>query len=187
MEERERLGEELCENVGQLLTRVSSEAQTIHESLTRSQVDRAKTAATSLLETMQTVQQNVREYVLGLNMTLSVAEQGFLPALRQYLEQFTQEYGLSATLIVPDDLPDGLFSLQVGQSFLWIIREALTNALKHAAAQSAQVIVTRLSNHIQIMVVDDGRGFDVSILMDEHYEGLRLARKRIAEIGGQSF
>ena len=198
MEERERLGEELRENVGQLLARVSSEAQTIHESLARDQIDRAKTAATGLLETMHTVQQNVREYILGLNTTLSVAERGFLPALRQYLEQFTQEYGLSATLIAPDDLPDGLFSLQVGQSLLWVIREALTNTLKHAMAQSAQVIVTCLANHVQIMVVDDGRGLNDLGLIEklsstlpsqkangESHTGLYLARERLAEIGGQ--
>ena len=41
-----------------------------------------------------------------------------------------------------------------------IIREAITNALKHAAAGRIAIKVARNKAGLKITVVDDGRGFD---------------------------
>ena len=41
-----------------------------------------------------------------------------------------------------------------------IAQEALTNAVKHAGANHVSIVVTRKSTSVQVMIEDDGGGFD---------------------------
>ena len=41
-----------------------------------------------------------------------------------------------------------------------IVQEALSNAVRHAAARSVDLRVTRLPDRVEIIVQDDGRGFE---------------------------
>ena len=45
-----------------------------------------------------------------------------------------------------------------------IIQELLNNTMKHAAAKSALVQVTKSNGHLSVTVEDDGKGFDTSLL-----------------------
>lgn len=66
-------------------------------------------------------------------------------------------------------------------------REALTNALHHADARSIEVEIEYQSNHLRILVRDDGRGIDAKILAagrDGHF-GLIGMRERSEKIGGR--
>jgi len=69
------------------------------------------------------------------------------------------------------------------------VREAIINVTKHAHAKKMSVSITREGPDIQISIVDDGVGFDVSKvrLLDEksHAFGLLSIRERIGYIGGR--
>jgi signal transduction histidine kinase len=69
------------------------------------------------------------------------------------------------------------------------VREAIINVTKHAHAKKMSVSITRDGHNIQIFIVDDGIGFDVSKvrLLDEksHAFGLLSIRERIGYIGGR--
>jgi CRP-like cAMP-binding protein len=75
-----------------------------------------------------------------------------------------------------------------------IVEEALTNAAKHGEASTAQVKVCVLGNgrreprHIELTVIDDGRGLhrvpDLAEL-PEHSKGLRGMHSRVQSYGGQ--
>jgi signal transduction histidine kinase len=62
------------------------------------------------------------------------------------------------------------------------IQEALTNCIRHAHAQSIQIIVTGRENQLGISVSDDGIGFEPG----RHRDGLGLRgiEERVKELNG---
>ena len=64
------------------------------------------------------------------------------------------------------------------------VKEALTNALKHAAAGEVQVQAKVSGNTLEILVHDDGRGFDPVPPLEDKRNGLGNMRRRAMAIGG---
>lgn len=67
---------------------------------------------------------------------------------------------------------------------LHVIREALTNVIKHARAENAVVSMSRVNdNQLSITIHDDGIGFSETLGKPMHY-GLDIMTERAARIGG---
>ena len=87
--------------------------------------------------------------------------------------------GLPVTLQVEgplDDLPAGL-----DLSAYRIVQEALTNAIKHAGASTAEVHVRRTADEVELEVVDDGAG----PAGNGRGQGLIGMRERASLLGGE--
>jgi signal transduction histidine kinase len=68
-----------------------------------------------------------------------------------------------------------------------VVQEALENVGRHAAARRVSVTARRADDRVEIMVVDDGRGFDppaVRQRLTEGHLGLPVMRKRASLAGG---
>jgi signal transduction histidine kinase len=76
-----------------------------------------------------------------------------------------------------DDLPDRLVD-----EVIPIVRESLSNALRHAAAAHVSVMVERRSDRLVVRTLDDGTGFDVEAATGGM--GLENLRGRASGIGG---
>jgi signal transduction histidine kinase len=76
-----------------------------------------------------------------------------------------------------DDLPDRLVD-----EVLPIVRESLSNALRHAEASHVSVMVNRRSDHVIVRTIDDGRGFDAEATTNGM--GLTNLRTRAGSLGG---
>jgi signal transduction histidine kinase len=64
-----------------------------------------------------------------------------------------------------------------------LVQEALNNVLKHAAAASAVVSARLVDHQVQIVVRDDGRGFDPAVVAAGR--GLLGMRERVELLGGE--
>lgn len=80
----------------------------------------------------------------------------------------------------PDPLPRLPHELEANTYFL--VSEAVTNAVKHAQATRVVVRLQVLDHHLQVTVVDDGRGFDPEAEADGR--GLETMRDRARALGG---
>ncbi len=106
-------------------------------------------------------------------------ERGLLPALqgrvnllqeKGFLVRFTSRLGSR----LPRDLEDVLF--RIGQ-------EALENVERHSGARRVRVGLGRFGQHVELVVADDGRGFDPSRVPQGHL-GLSLMREWAEAAGG---
>jgi two-component system sensor histidine kinase DesK len=86
----------------------------------------------------------------------------------------------------PADLPTGLnFTLYL------ILREALTNVLRHAQATVARVVLRADSTQLTLSIADDGRGFVQNDLRASQQSlsgggvGIVSMRERIAQLDGE--
>jgi signal transduction histidine kinase len=92
-------------------------------------------------------------------------------------------YGLA--LRVSTDLTVGDLPADVTTTLCQVVREALTNVMRHAGAHGVDLAVVRQSNTVSVRVTDDGIG----ILGPGRRSlwsgvGLRLMRERVRELGG---
>ncbi|MFM2580330.1 cache domain-containing protein [Vibrio fortis] len=66
-----------------------------------------------------------------------------------------------------------------------VAQESLTNIEKHASANSVRVALQPLGSMLQLIIRDDGIGFDVSTTLRKSGIGLRNMRERVEFIGGE--
>ncbi|MGC2166125.1 MAG: ATP-binding protein, partial [Gallionella sp.] len=65
-----------------------------------------------------------------------------------------------------------------------IFQETLNNILKHSRAKNAQVEVVKGDDHLEMIVFDDGVGFDASARNKPRSFGLRGMQERVEHLGG---
>jgi len=81
----------------------------------------------------------------------------------------------------------------VGLQLLRIIQEALTNTRKHAGVNKSRLLFTQHVDEAQVIIEDEGCGFDPSLLNGDHelgkadpdgHFGLTIMRERAESVGG---
>jgi len=185
LEEREQLGRELHDGLGQALGYINVQAQAVETLLSDGQVDAARANLRQLAQASREAHADVRAHILGLRVE-AAPRPGLRAALQAYGQQFQARYGLLPLLDLPPDLPDPLFEPGVEEQVLRLVQEALTNAGKHAAAGRVEVALRLVGDQVQVVVADDGRGFDPApLLQREGRWGLTIMRERIEQIGGR--
>lgn len=106
-------------------------------------------------------------------------------ALTDLLHQLSEAVGgrsrvpITVTIQGDEDLPVG-----VRIAFYRITQEALNNVAKHAEATHASVFLTMTTDHAELFIQDDGRGFQVNGVAGKCL-GLNIMRERAEEINAR--
>ena len=185
LQERERLARELHDNAGQVLGYVSMQAQAIRQWVHEGNDATAEDQLTRLAEVAQDAHGELRESIFSLKSG-SVEGWSFLEVLRLHLESYHSHYGIATELELPGGLDDSAFKPEEGVQLLRVIQEALTNAHRHGKASSVRVSFALQDGCVQIVVADDGCGFDatrISTAPSDHF-GLVFMQERMQQIGG---
>jgi signal transduction histidine kinase len=108
--------------------------------------------------------------------------EGFSNYLSQYTGAVLRDAGLRCRLDIPTLLPALSISSGTRHRLMMAVKEALNNALKHAAATEVRVQLELAENRLLVTVADNGRGFDpVSV---KRGNGLEHLARRMEEAGG---
>jgi PAS domain S-box-containing protein len=113
-------------------------------------------------------------------------ELGLEAAVEWLAEKVQNEHGL--TVRVVDDGRQRPLSEEMRGLLFRSVREMLFNAVKHARASMVEIRLDKRSDHIQIQIKDDGRGFEVSRLWTDSKVsggwGLFSIRERLSHVDG---
>jgi signal transduction histidine kinase len=85
-------------------------------------------------------------------------------------------------VVVDASLDDVTVPAPVGHALLRIAQEACANAVRHGEARKLAVSLTRQHRHVELVVRDEGTGFDPAA--GHAGSGLAHIRDRVAELGG---
>ncbi|MBN2705261.1 MAG: ATP-binding protein, partial [Deltaproteobacteria bacterium] len=91
--------------------------------------------------------------------------------------------GIACALVVEGELP--VFAGQLATAVYRIVQEALTNVVRHAAADQVNIGMRLVHGSLEVMVEDNGRGFAPAALAENSGLGLAGMRERAALIGGR--
>ena len=118
-----------------------------------------------------------------------------LEGLLNYLEKFAQDFLLTAGIRCRLDLPEGIpplpLTAEVRHNLFLAFKEALNNAVRHAAASEVRVALTLEPGGVALAVEDNGCGFSPGASAGAGAadrfasgEGLENMRRRLAKVGG---
>lgn len=182
-EERKRIARELHDQVGQELSSIRMGLKLIEQAADVSVVQQRVREVRRFVD--QTLEE-VHRLALALRPS-GLDELGLVAALERYVEDFYQKFGLLVDLHV-DEGVEPLLKSDVEIALYRIVQEALTNVGRHAEAENASVIMKRRGNMLQVIIEDDGKGFDVreamSVSSKEKSLGLFGMQERAMLIGG---
>ena len=81
------------------------------------------------------------------------------------------------------NVPDNLSS-EIAHAFLRVLQESLNNVAKHSGAARVDVRLRASNGHINLMVTDSGKGFDVKRAYVGGGLGLESMRERMRLLDG---
>ena len=181
--ERKRIARELHDQTGQRLTSITMTLGLIEEAVSTPE---ARAHIQDLRDTATQVLKEVRDLALHLRPSL-LDDLGLLAALRHYLKGYQNRYRLLVDFQALG-LDGRRLPPEVETALFRITQQALTNVAQHAHAAHVTVLLEHRGASAQLIVEDDGSGFDVAHMMDsrphEGNLGLYCMRERVALIGG---
>ncbi len=179
--ERQSLARELHDEIGQVLTAVRINLQSIQRSggADLSQLEESVAIVDEALG-------RVRELSIDLRPSL-LDDLGLSAALRWYVDRYAQRTGIIAEVL--DGFQDGgRLPRELETACFRIAQAALTNVARHAQASSVSVQLERSREKMLLTVIDDGVGFDLDKLRKNAQAasalGLLGMEERALAVGG---
>lgn len=169
--ERRRLERDLHDGTQQRLVSVSM-ALGLAESALATDPQRARTILEETRRNLGAALQDLRDVSQGIHPAI-LTERGLEPALRELSYTASVPIGLAVSV-------DGRLPAPVEAAVYYVVAEAVTNVVKHAAASGVSVTVDRLDRSAVVEVVDDGVGGADS----GRGTGLRGLSDRVEAFGG---
>jgi signal transduction histidine kinase len=173
-------------------------ARDLHDDLGSSLTEIGVLASTGQRQALDgdhaTLFRNIAVRACGLIASLDVIvwavdpDDNSLQSLADYLSGFAGDFllhsGLACRFKVPVTFPPVSLDGQVRHGLLLAVKESLNNLVRHAAATQVEFGMGLVEGVLEIVIRDNGKGFDVSAGADGH--GLKNLPARLAKLGGSS-
>ena len=181
--ERRRIGADLHDGVGQLLTTAKLHLHALDEGLC-GQTTSQQVLLRNALDFVNESFREVRSISHNL-MPNALIKRGLAQAVRDFLDKAAPDGCLKISLeVVGMDLNSRL-EPTVENVLFRVIQELVQNILKHARATEVTLQIVRHSKELTVLVADNGVGFDPAALGDEAGIGLKNLESRMAYLGGR--
>jgi signal transduction histidine kinase len=178
--ERNRMARELHDILAHTLSGVAVELEGLR-ALLRLDPERANVLLSHSLQAIREGLTETRRAVKELRAK-PLEELGLGLAVRALAESHTGQFDVGIELNIDPDLGD--YPAEVQQCVYRIAQEALNNIVDHAQARHAQLVLKRDRDQLQLIIRDDGCGFDPNRGAAEEQFGLLGMRERAGMIGG---
>jgi signal transduction histidine kinase len=175
-EERRRLALELHDETGQALTSILLGLKAIGGAKSKEDAQQAEADVRTLV--VQALQ-DVRALAVELRPS-ALDDFGLAPALERLAHTFAERSGIETTV---ETHLEARLPAEIETTLYRVVQEALSNVVKHAAAEHVSVVVAQRGGTVAATVDDDGHGFDEGAVRADAL-GLTGMRERLALVGG---
>lgn len=179
--ERARISRDIHDELGNGLSVVATLSELAHNDVNTPNIHKR---LDQIYEVANELARNVDETVWAVNPENDGWEP-FVSYFEQYTEYFLGSSGLRFHFTRPSELIETPVASKTRHHLLLAVREAVSNVLKHAAAQQVKIIMTLEGDFLIVRVEDDGVGFDVSEQVGVGHDGLKNLQRRMREINGE--
>lgn len=181
-QERARIAQDLHDELGSLLTRIS-----LLGGLLAADKDNPEQIETHAGKISQSADQTVRalEEIVWAVRPGSDSLQSLVEYLAHFANELFEDSPMRCRLDLQQDLPSRALPPDMRHNIFLIAKEAMTNALKHSGAREALVQAKLSGQILEIIVQDDGAGFEPSSVVEGQRNGLGNMRRRADAIGGK--
>lgn len=172
--ERKRIAEDLHDDLGALMATINLHLENVGSENNPNALDKTKTLLGEAYHKIRNISHAKNAGV--------IANQGLLVAVNNMASKISSANKLDIE-VISHGLEDRLEnSLEL--SLFRMIQELIANIIKHAEATNATIQLTQHSQNLNIIVEDNGKGFDINNL-EETGIGLENIKKRIDHLDGK--
>jgi signal transduction histidine kinase len=180
-EERDRIGRDLHDGIIQSLYAVGLSLEDVPELVTE-EPDEALERVDGAIEAINLAIRDIRNFIYGLRPEAVDGTQ-VLAGLAALAEE-VRHGGLVEVDTQLDPAADPGLDPMAGAEVLNLVREALSNAVRHGRAQRIALDLTLVDGRIVLEIADDGVGFDPTRVPEAGHHGLANMRARSAALDG---
>lgn len=179
---RRKVAKDLHDQLGQMLAVVKIKQEKLGETL----VDQEdKSMSEEIVEMLDQILSDVRSLTFELSV-LAVYRDDLNAAIEGLGARILAEHGIEFSFSVHGDAVQ--VSERIRTILCQIVRELFYNVIKHAEASKVETVLTWSRAMVEVVVADNGKGFDAENGMDHsksgHF-GLFNSQERIDLIGGK--
>jgi signal transduction histidine kinase len=180
-EERRNVARELHDEIGQVLTVVKMNLESLREP---TRLAHAQSGVDTCVQNVDRAIHQVRALALDLRPAI-LDHLGLSAALRWFVDRMP--VGKPSTHLAMEELDGLALSPEVRMAAFRITQEAVTNVLRHAGARNIWLTVAARPAGLELSVRDDGQGFDLAGLRRSPAAtfGLSSMEERVRLVGGQ--
>lgn len=173
--ERQRIANDLHDDLGGLMATVKLHFNALKEKQTPELYTKTNQLIDEAYEKVRTVAHAKNSGV--------IAKQGLLKAIRQMAQTISAANTINIDVI--DHGLDNRLENSLELTIFRIIQELVTNIIKHAQATEASIHITNHEDSLNIMVEDNGKGFNPSqVTKTNKGMGISSIDKRVAHLEG---
>ena len=178
--ERERIGRELHDGTIQSIYAAGLMLEGARYSIA-TEPEAARAQLTRAIESLNRTIQDIRRYIFDLRGEMP--DDDLETGLRKLLKDFRINTLLETKLVVEGE-GVRMLGAERRQHIFQIVREALTNAARHAQARRVEVHLRLEARELRLLVSDDGVGLP-ALPIDGKGQGLRNIRERTRLLDGE--
>lgn len=175
--ERLRVARGLHDEVGQVLTGVLLQLDSLRssdETVREREIEETKQSVRQALEEVRRIARELRPEMLE--------HLGLVSALTELSRKFADQSGIRVDRRFAEELPP--LSDEAEIAVYRVAQESLTNVARHADAKRVEVTLQPGVDSVVLRVVDDGRGLTDTATSQNGHTGLRGMRERAILVGG---
>ena len=182
LEERQRIGMDLHDGVIQSIYAVGLNLALVNSLLDDGDVSLASERVRSAIDSLNAVIRDIRAYILDLRPRRFEGDE-LVPALRQLLSEFRGNTLMNVELRAGPGA-DRVLPPEARRALFHIAQEALSNAARHSRATLVEIHLAEYEHDIELVLKDNGQGFEVNRAERRVGHGLMNMRDRVSAVGG---
>lgn len=184
-EERQRLARDIHDGPAQSMANIVLKSELCEKLLNRD-IDKTRIELKNLKEIVRFTLKDIRKIIYDLR-PMSLDDLGLIPTVQRYISNFIDNTNIAVQLKVIGESKDIAAVIKIAT--FRIIQEALNNIQKHSRADRVTVTIENLAEKINVLIIDDGVGFDNTINACENHMiesgfGIVGMRERAELLGG---
>lgn len=178
--ERKRVSTELHDGISQLLVSARYSLDIANENAKRSK--KVQEPIQKSMKTISTAISEIRRISMALRPSV-LDDMGLASAIKSLGDDFEAQTKIKMTIVV-ENIGKRLDERQKTTLYR-VAQEALANIAKHSGAEKASIKLEKQKKGVQLLITDDGVGFDSSTHTDrKRGMGFRNIRERLESHGG---
>lgn len=180
-DERAQIAAYLHDDLAQLLFRLSLQVDLASRFLEEGDVEHVRRTLAEVKGTKDRTSEKIRSLIRDLDRS-PLGRAG----LAEALNSFTTDVGASSQVTFDLQVADLPLPPPIQLLTYQIAREAIINSLKYAEATKISVSFGEHNDGVELVIHDDGRGFDAEAGEPEGHYGLTIMKER-AQVAGGTF
>ncbi|RRB05047.1 tetratricopeptide repeat protein [Larkinella rosea] len=179
---RKQIAHDLHDEVGSTLSSISLLSGHTDELLSQNRPETAQKMVQKIYTDARQILESIDEIIWTINPGNDSLSRIAL-RLQEYAQPLMESKQIRFSFQIDPALEDTPVSMEVRRSLYMIGKEAINNLIKYSEATQATVRFERKENQLQVLIEDNGRGFDASQFSQR--TGQASMKQRAEAMGGE--